>query len=160
MRPLQSAFSFPLRCTVFLLNAGPSLLTWLCTSLSAGLPRWSFLALLPVSCFKHVWHRFLGCRSLLCGAVHALFFFFSSSSVVCSRSASLHLATALRSARGWASVCSGPCCESSSGPSVLTFALVVTPQLFLCHLDLFLKLRHVEEFPGCPHFTWDTFSQN
>ena len=42
MRPLQSAFSSPLRCTVFLLNADPSLLTWLCTSLS---PRWSFLAL-------------------------------------------------------------------------------------------------------------------
>ena len=22
-------------------------------------------------------------------------------------------------------------------------------------LDLFLKLRHVGEFPGCPHFIWD-----
>ena len=42
----------------------PSLLTWLCTSLSACLPRWSFLALLPYSCFKRVWHRFLGCLSL------------------------------------------------------------------------------------------------
>ena len=41
-----------------------SLLTWLCTSLSAGLPRWSFIALLPLSCFRHVWHRFLGCQSL------------------------------------------------------------------------------------------------
>ena len=29
---------------------------------------------------------------------------------------------------------------------------------FLRDLDLFLKLRHVEEFPGCPHFIWDTFS--
>ena len=26
---------------------------------------------------------------------------------------------------------------------------------FLRNLDLFLKLRHVEEFPGCPHFIWD-----
>ena len=50
----------------------PSLLTLLCTSLLAVLPRWSFLALLPISCFKHVWHRFLGCLSLLFGAVRAL----------------------------------------------------------------------------------------
>ena len=78
MRPLQSAFTFPLRCTVFLLNADPSLLTWLCTLLSAGLPRWTFLALLPLSCFKHAWHRFLGCRSLLCRAVRALFQFFQA----------------------------------------------------------------------------------
>ena len=26
---------------------------------------------------------------------------------------------------------------------------------FLRDLDLFLKLHHVEEFPGCPHFVWD-----
>ena len=26
---------------------------------------------------------------------------------------------------------------------------------FLRYLDPFLKLRHVEEFPGCPHFIWD-----
>ena len=41
-----SVFSFLclLPCTVFLLMR-PSLLTWLCTSLSAGLPRWSFHAL-------------------------------------------------------------------------------------------------------------------
>ena len=102
----------------------PSLLTWLCTSLSAGLPRWNFLALLSLSCFMHIWHRFLGCQSLLCEAFHALFLFHSSSSVVGSRSATTYLATELRSARGRASVCSGPCCESSSGPSVVTFALL------------------------------------
>ena len=51
-----------------------------------------------------------------------------------SRSASLHLATGLRSARGRASVCSGPCCESSSGPSVLTFALVESLQFFCATL--------------------------
>ena len=81
MRPLQSASSFSLRCTVFLLNADPSLLAWHCTSLSAGLPRWRLLTLLPLSCFKHVWHRFLGCLSLLCGASHTLFLLLSSSSV-------------------------------------------------------------------------------
>ena len=39
---------------------------------------------------------------------------------VCSRSASLHLATEVVSARGRASACSGPCCESSSGSSALS----------------------------------------
>ena len=112
---------FSFRCIAVLLDADPSLLTWLRTSLSAGLPRWSFLALLPLSCFKHVWHRFLGCLSLLCGAFHALF-------LSGSRSATCNLATALLSARGRASVCSGPCCESSSGPSVLSFALVESLQ--------------------------------
>ena len=76
---------------------------------------------------------------------------------ICNISASLHPATELRSARGWASVRSGPCCESSSGPSVLIFAPVLTPQRFLCYLELFLELRHVEESPGCLHSTWDTF---
>ena len=77
----------------------PSLLTWLCTSLSAGLPRWSFLALLPLSCFEDVWHRFLGYLSLLCEASHALFLFLSSSTAVSSRSATSYLATALLTAR-------------------------------------------------------------
>ena len=46
-----------LLCTVFLLNAGPSLPNWHCISLSAGFASvwWSFLALF-LSCFKHVWH--------------------------------------------------------------------------------------------------------
>ena len=72
---------------------------------------------LSLSCFKHVWHRFLGCLSLLCGASHALFLFLSSSSVVGSRSATSCLSTALLSARGRGSACAGPC-ESSSGSSV------------------------------------------
>ena len=48
------------------------------------------------------------------------------------------------------------CCESSSGSSVLFMARVL--QLHngvLRNLDLFLKLRHVEEFPGCRHFIGD-----
>ena len=111
-----------------------SLLTWLCTSLSAGLPRWSFIALLPLSCFRHVWHRFLGCQSLELFTLS----FSLSQKLAGTRSAtynlatallsargqhSLHLATELLSAPGRASVCSGPCCESSSGSSVLHFVL-------------------------------------
>ena len=38
---------------------------------------------LPLSCFKHVWHRFIGCLSLLCGAVHGLFLFLPISSAFC-----------------------------------------------------------------------------
>ena len=111
-----------------------SSLIWLCTSLSVGVLHlrrvlWS-LRSLSLSCFKHVWYRFFGCLSLLCGGFRALFLLLSSSSVVGSRSAtsypatalrlsrrsaSLHLATELLSARGQASACSGPCCESSSG---------------------------------------------
>ena len=50
-----------------------------------------------------------------------------------SRSATLNLATALLSARGRASVCSGPCCESSSGSSVLLMARVGRPRFHLGH---------------------------
>ena len=60
---------------------------------------------------------------------------------VCSRSASLHPATELRSARGRASVCSGPCCESSSGSSALLMARVESRQF---SAQPFLKLRHVQ----------------
>ena len=43
----EVSFLFLLLCTVFLLNADPSLLTWLCTSRSAGFASvwWSFPAL-------------------------------------------------------------------------------------------------------------------
>ena len=144
----------------------------------------AFLAFLPFSCFKHVWHRFLGCLSLLCGeALHALFLSLSlslslsllSSSVVgsrwcnivpgdcaavCSTSAPLHPATELRSARGWASACSAPRCESSSGPSVLTHCTCGVTDSFLHNLDLFLKLfdmTSTRSFHGCPHFIWVIF---
>ena len=101
----------------------PSLLTRLGTSLSAGLPRWSFLA---------------------------LFHFLFHLNLVCSTSATSYLATALLSARGRAPTKSELCCESSSGSSVFLMARVL--QLHngvLCNLDLFLKLRYVEVFPGC-----------
>ena len=130
------------------------MLTWLCTSLSAGfaLVWWSFLALF-LSCFKHLWHWFLGCLSLLCGAFHALFL---SLKLVCSRCATLNLATVLLSARGrhhctWRLSCCllevGLQCvldlvaSHRPGSRVLLKARVL--QLHngvLCNLHLFLKL--------------------
>ena len=133
----------------------PSLLTWVCTSLSAGLPRWSFLALLPLLCFKRVWHRFLGCLSLLCGAfsrspslslklvccrLEIFNILPGDCAAVSSRSASLHPATELRSSRGQASVCTGPCCESSSGAICAYFLHLWSHCSFLRDLDLSLKL--------------------
>ena len=132
----------------------PSLLTWLRTSLSAGLPRWSFVALLPLSCFKHVWHRFLGCLSFLCGAVLAHLSLSlklvccrleictivpGDCAAVCSRSASLHPATELRSVRGRASVCSGLAVSHRVGHLCLPLHLWSRCS-FLRNLDLFLKL--------------------
>ena len=65
----------------------------------------------------------------------------------------------LRSARGRASICSRPCCESSSGPSVLTFALLESLQFAARPWSLPESLRHHidKKFSGRPHFTW-TFS--
>ena len=143
----------------------------LCTSLSTGLPRWSFLALLPLSCFKHVWRRFLGCLPLLCGASHALFLFLSSSSVVGSRSATSHLANAMLSARNLHHCIRQLSCGLPEVWLQNILDLTASHRLghlclplhlwshcsFLRGLDRFLELQHVEEFPGCPHFTWDIF---
>ena len=69
---------------------------------------------------------------------------------------SLHLATELLSARGRPPTKSGLCCESSSGSSVpLTARVLQLHDGVLCNLDLFLKLRFVEEFPGCRYFIGD-----
>ena len=117
----------------------PSWLTWLCTSLSAGLPRWSFLVLLPLSL-------------KLAG----------------SRSATLNLAAALLSARGL-HPCTGNCAAVCSRSGIGMFWTLLRVLIwvicashgtwgrdsFLLNLDLLLKLRHVEEFSGCPHFIWD-----
>ena len=114
-----SAFTLPSCCAVFLLGEAstrcgyPSLLTWLCTSMSAGLPRWNFLV---------------------------LFHFLFHLKLVCSRSATSCLATALLSARGRASACSGPCCEYSSGSSVPSLALVESRLFSAQPCDQLLKL--------------------
>ena len=127
----------------------PSLLTWLCTSLSAGLPRWSLLL---------SYHsRASGTSGTDSSASYPWSFSRSLSlKLAGSRSATYNLATELLSARGRAPTKSRLCCESSSGSYVLVMARVL--QLHngvLCNLDLFLKLRYVEEFPGCRHFIGD-----
>ena len=143
---------FPLRsllCTVFLLNAAVFVNLALCLAVCGSASVESF-ALLPFSCFRHVWHRFIDCLPL------ELFTLSFSLKLASSRSATYNLAAALLSARGRAPTKTGLCCESSSGSSVLLMARVL--QLHngvLCNLDLFLKLRHVEEFPGCRHVIGD-----
>ena len=81
-------------CTIFLLNAAvfADLAWYLAVGGSASVESFT---LLQISCFKHVWHRFLGCLSV--GAVHALFLSSSRLAIcttkpgdcasVCSRSA-------------------------------------------------------------------------
>ena len=134
MRSSSSTFTFLFACCCAQsfcwnrimpqLSANPSALTWLCNSLSAGFASvwWSFLAL-SHSCFTHVWHRFLGCLSLLCRAFHAFSFTSSSSARDLQR-------------RTWRLRCcllevvyqpySRPCRESSSGSSYLCTCGVTT----------------------------------
>ena len=150
----------------------PSLLTWLCTSLSAGFASvwWSFLALLPNPVLQALLAPFLRLPILAEWSFPRSLTTFSlklagSRSATCNLATllpsargrhSLHLATELLSARGRAPTKSGLCCESSPGSSVLLMARVL--QLHngvLCNLDLFLKLRFVEEIPGCRHFIGD-----
>ena len=76
---------------------------------------------------------------------------------VCSRSASLHLATELLSALGRASKNRDFTASHVLGHLCFSWH-VWSRRSFLRDLDLFLKLRHVEEFPGCPNFIWDIFS--
>ena len=137
---------FELCWPVFQLNADPSLPTWLCISLSAGLLLWSILVLqarlAPVHRLPTLALKLAGSRSATYNLATALL-----------SARSLHLAIELLSARGRAPRKYGLCCESSSRSSVLLMARVL--QLHngvLCNLDLFLKLGYVEEFPGWRHF--------
>ena len=138
------------------------MLTWLGTSLSAGLPRWS---LLPFSCFKHVWHRFLGCLSL------ELF------TLSCSQARQLEICNILPG--DCASVCSrsavtapGDCaavCSRSGINKIWTLLRVVwvmcashgtcvaTPQRCSVHPSPPETLRHHidKKFPECPRFIGD-----
>ena len=132
---------FPVKlllCTVFLLNKAvfADLASYLAVAgLAAGeltcsritvvlqarlapIPRLPVFAVWSCSRSLSLSLKLVCCRLEICNIVPG------DCAAVCSRSTSLHPATELRSARGRASVCSGPCCESSSGPSVLTFALV------------------------------------
>ena len=147
----------------------PSLLTWLCTSLSAAC-----LGLVELSCpltqsrasstsgtvssaaypccvelLTISYHILSQARRLEISNVEP-----GDCAAVCSRSASLHLASALLSALSQA---------SKIGTSLRVIVWVICAShgtcgvaaVFLHDLDLFLKLRHVEEFLGCPHFIWD-----
>ena len=133
----------------------PSLLPWLCTSLSAGFAAvgWSFPALLPKSR-----------ASSTSGTV-------SSAACPCCvelLTLSYHILSQARRLE----ICNiepGDCAAVCSGCGhryVLDLAaghlrgfLCLSWQMWsrcscLRDLDLFLKL-HVGEFPGCPHFIWD-----
>ena len=92
----------------------PSLLTWFCTPLSAGLPRWSSLALVP-----------------------------------------LNLATALLSAQGLHRYVLDLVASPHLGHLCFSWHVWGRGSFLLLNLDLYQELRHVEEFPGCPHFIWD-----
>ena len=82
----------------------------------------------------------------------------SSSSVVGSRSATSYLATARLSARSLHLCVRRLSCGLLEVGLRYILDLAASHHLgLLCNLDLFLKLRHVEEFPRCPYFTWDTF---
>ena len=142
MRNSVFSFLFTCSCAVFLLNAavfadlslylavGGLALVELSCSLTTlvlrtrlapipGLPIlavWSFSRPLSLSL------KLVCCQLEVCNILPG------DCAADCSKSASLHPATELRSARGRASICSGPCCEFSSGPSVLTFALVESLQ--------------------------------
>ena len=148
----------------------PSLLTWLCTSLSAAFVSvwWSFLALLPNLVLQALLAPFLRLPILAVWSFSRSLTTFSLK-LAGSRSATLNLATALLSAQGrhhctWRLRC---CLLSvghqKSGPSLRVIVWVICAShgtcgvaaVFLHDLDLFLKLRHVEEFLGCPHFIWD-----
>ena len=82
---------FSLLCTVFLLNAAVFADLALYLAVGGLCLGGASLVLLQLSCFKHVWHRFIGCLSL-CGAFHALLpLSLSSSPAVGSRSATSYL---------------------------------------------------------------------
>ena len=133
----------------------PSLLTWLCTSLSASV-GWRFPALSPQS------------RASSTSGTD------SSAAYLCVEllTLSYHFLSQAR----WLEVCiiaPGDCdavCSRSGIGNFLDLAAshhrdhlcfswhVWGRCSYLRDLDLFLKLRHVGEFPGCPHFIWDIFS--
>ena len=126
-----------------------------CRRLCLGLVELS--CSLSLSCFQHVWLRFFGCLSL--EPLHALFLL----KLAVSRSATLNLAIALLSARGRASACSGPCCESSSGSSALSvhFDHLLKNSL-TSHRQEVLRVSalHLRRLAGrtrcaCPHSIWD-----
>ena len=101
------------------------------------LAMWSFSRFLPLSL------NLVSCRLEISNILPG------DCAAVCSKSAS---------SGDWGAVCSR--LGFGTLGTLLRVIVWATPQRFLCDLDLFQKLRHVEEFLGCPHFTWDTFWEN
>ena len=129
----------------------PSLLTWLCTSLSAGFASvgWSIPALLHQSRASStsgtVSSAAYPCVELLTLSYHIL-----SLKLAGSRSATLNQATALLSARSRAS--------ESHHRGFLCFSWHVWSLQFLRDLDLFLNLRQIGEFSRMFSFHLGHFS--
>ena len=105
-----------------------------------------------------------------CLELLTLSFSFSQARLLSVRSsATSYLATALLSARGLHHCIRRLSCGLLEVGLRYVLDLAASPHLghlcfswhvwsrdsFLRNLDLFLKLRHVEEFPGRPHFIWD-----
>ena len=120
MRPLKSAFSFPLRCIVFPVFADQavylavgglasvelscSLTTPVLQARLAPIPRLPILVVWSCSRSLSLSFKLVFCRLEICNISPG------DCAAVCSGSASMHPATELRSARSWASVRPGPCC--------------------------------------------------
>ena len=136
----------------------PSFLVWLCTSLSAGVPRlrhvwWSLLALFH----SRAWSTSgtdSSAAHLCCGELFTLSFSFSHARLLSFWDLQ-HRTWRLR--RGRVSAGSGPCCVSSSASSVPILALVELRQFSAQPWSTPETLRHHidKKFPGCPHSTWD-----
>ena len=137
----------------------PSLLTWLCTSLLVGFASvwWSFLVFLPNLVLQALLAPFLRLPIL------AVWSFSRSLTTFSLKLAGSRYAT-LRPGNS-AAVCSwsgiiNRDLTASHRLGHLCFSWHVWSRCsFLRDLDHFLKLRHVEEFQGCPHFIWDIFSR-
>ena len=134
------------------LCADSSLLTKLCTSLSAGLPRSGGTFMLS---FTLVLQARLTCSSA--AQLFTLSFSFSQTRLLSARDLQ-HLAQRQRFVyRCHASACAGPCNVSSSGSSVPILALVESRHSSAQFWSTPETLRHRfdKEFPGCLHFIWD-----
>ena len=127
----------------------PSLLTWLCTSLSVGFASvgWSFPALLPQSRASSTSGTVSSAACPCCVELLTLPYHILSQArwlEICNIEPGDCAAVCSRSGIG---VCFGPAASHHRGS--LCFSLHMWSRCsFLRDLDLFLKLRHVGEFPG------------
>ena len=134
------------QCTVFLLNAAVfvDLAFYLAVCGSASVESF---ALLPFSCFGHVWHRFAGCLPLELFTLSL-----SSSPARDLQHTTLRLSCCLLQVGHQQNLDFA----ASHHLGHLCFSWHVRGRdSFLRNVGLFLKLRYVEEFPGCRRFIGD-----